>query len=185
MSASDVVIVGAGHNGLVAANYLAKAGLRLVVVERSDRVGGACVTDEIAPGFKVSGAAYVSGLFRPQIIEDLELGKFGLRQVAFDPQGFCPFPDGRYLLLWSDGKKTAKEIAKFSKKDAAAYPKYEAMWAVVYELVETMCLARPVPIAALGSLLRRPEAEDLLRRLLFYSAEEFLDEYFRTDEVQD
>src|SRR5712692_5292835 len=118
MVSADVVIIGAGHNGLVAANYLARAGLRVVIVERSDRVGGACVTDEIAPGFRVSAAAYVSGLFRLQIIEDLELAKFGLRQVAFDPQGFCPFPDGRHLLLWSDDEKTAKEIAKFSKKDA-------------------------------------------------------------------
>src|SRR5881628_19855 len=72
MAERDAVVIGAGHNGLVAANYLAKAGLRVLVVERSDRVGGACVTDEIAPGFKVSAAAYVSGLFRPQIIEDLE-----------------------------------------------------------------------------------------------------------------
>jgi len=95
----DAVVIGAGHNGLVAANYLAKAGLRVTVVERSDRVGGASVTDEIAPGFKVSAAAYVSGLFRPQIIEDLDLAGYGLRQIAFDPQQFCPFPDGRYLLL--------------------------------------------------------------------------------------
>src|SRR6266571_4085489 len=184
MAERDAVVIGAGHNGLVAANYLAKAGLRVLVVERSERVGGACVTDEIAPGFKVSAAAYVSGLFRPQIIEDLELAKFGLRQVAFDPQGFCPFPNGRHLLLWSDGKKTAKEIAKFSKKDAAAYPKYEAMWAEVYDLVEPMLLAPPVPIAELVSLLRGPEAEDLLRRLLFYSAEELLDEYFESDQVK-
>ena len=184
MSSADVVIVGAGHNGLVAANYLAKAGLRVVVAERSDRVGGACVTDEIAPRFKVSAAAYVSGLFRPQIIEDLELRKFGLRQVAFDPQAFCPFPDGRHLLLWFDGERTAKEIAKFSKKDSIAYPKYEAMWADVYELVEPMLLAPPVPVAELVSLLQGPEAEDLLRRLLFYSAEELLDEYFESDEVK-
>jgi phytoene dehydrogenase-like protein len=184
MTSADVIIIGAGHNGLVAANYLGKAGLRVIVAERADRVGGACVTDEIAPGFRVSAAAYVSGLFRPQIIEELELRKFGLRQVAFDPQGFCPFPDGRHLLLWYDGKRTAKEIAKFSKKDAVAYPKYEAMWAEVYDLVEPMLLAPPVPIADLVSLLRGPEAEDLLRRLLFYSAEELLDEYFESDEVK-
>src|SRR5207247_8604796 len=102
MASVDVVIIGAGHNGLVAANYLARAGLRVIVIERSDRVGGACVTDEIAPGFKVSAAAYVSGLFRPQIIEDLELKRFGLRQVAFDPQAFCPFPAGRSLRLGYD-----------------------------------------------------------------------------------
>src|SRR5437870_13199016 len=85
-------------------------------------------------------------------------------------------------MRWSDGEKTAREIAKFSKKDAAAYPKYEAMWAEVYDLVEPMLLAPPVPIADLVSLLRGPEAEDLLRRLLFYSAEERLDEYYECDE---
>src|SRR3989475_12553930 len=170
MAPVDLVVIGAGHNGLVAANYLAKAGLRVIVVERSDRLGGACVTDEISPGFKVSAAAYVSGLFRPQIIDDLELAKFGLRQVAFDPQGFCPFPDGRHLLLWSDSKKTAKEIAKFSKKDAAAYPKYEAMWAEDYDLVEPMHLAPPVPVPDHVSHLRGPGAQELLRHLPFYSA---------------
>src|SRR5207247_7575045 len=127
MASVDVVIIGAGHNGLVAANYLARAGLRVIVIERSDRVGGACVTDEIAPGFRVSAAAYVTGLFRPKIIEDLELKKFGLRQVPFHPQAFCPFSDGRALRLWYDGEETAAEIAKFSKKDAKAYPAYEAM----------------------------------------------------------
>src|SRR5207245_4905051 len=124
---------------------------------------------------KVSAAAYVSGLFRPQIIEDLELTKFGLRQVAFDPQGVCPFPDGRHLLLWYEGKKTAKEIAKFSKKDAARYPEYEAMWADVYDLVEPMLLAAPVRVADLVSLLHGAEAEDVLRRLLFCGPEELFD----------
>ena len=126
MPAFDAIIIGAGHNGLVAANYLAQAGLRVAVLERSDRVGGACVTDEIAPGFRVSAAAYVSGLFRPQIIEDLELAKYGFRQIAFDPQAFCPFPDGRHLFLWGDVERTCKEIARLSKKDAEAYRAYEA-----------------------------------------------------------
>lgn len=178
------MVIGAGHNGLVAANYLAKANLRVAVVERADRVGGASVTDEIAPGFKVSAAAYVSGLFRPQIIEDLELAKYGLRQIAFDPQQFCPFPDGRYLLLWSDLERTCKEIARFSKKDADGYRKYAAFWDSFYELIEPMLLSPPAPIADLADLMRGPEAEELLRRLLFYSAEELLDEYFESPEVK-
>lgn len=178
------MVIGGGHNGLVAANYLAKAGLRVVVVERSDRVGGACVTDEIAPGFKVSAAAYVSGLFRPQIIEELELAKYGLRQIAFDPQQFCPFPDGRALLLWSDVERTCKEVARFSKKDAEAYRRYTAFWDSFYELMEPMMLSPPVPVADLADLMRGAEAEELLRRLLFYSAEELLDEYFESPEVK-
>lgn len=178
------MVVGAGHNGLVAANYLAKAGLRVAVVERSDRVGGACVTDEIAPGFKVSAAAYVSGLFRPQIIQDLELEKFGLRQIAFDPQAFCPFPDRRYLLLWSDVERTCKEIRRFSKKDAEAYRRFSDFWSSFYDLIEPMLLSPPAAVADLMDLMRGPEAEELLRRLLFYSAEELLDEYFESPEVK-
>ena len=180
----DVIVIGAGHNGLVAAAYLAKAGLRVAVVERSDRLGGASVTDEIAPGFRVSAAAYVSGLFRPQIIEELELEKYGLRQIAFDPQAFCPFPDGRYLLLWNEVERTCKEIARFSKKDAEGYRKYAAFWASLYELIEPMLLSPPAPIADLVDLMRGPEAEELIRRLLFYSAEELLDEYFESPEVK-
>ncbi|HLE54446.1 MAG TPA: NAD(P)/FAD-dependent oxidoreductase [Thermoplasmata archaeon] len=184
MPAFDAIIIGAGHNGLVAANYLAQAGLRVAVLERSDRVGGACVTDEIAPGFRVSAAAYVSGLFRPQIIEDLELAKYGFRQIAFDPQAFCPFPDGRHLFLWSDVERTCKEIARFSKKDAEAYRGYEAFWASFYELIEPVLLTPPAHFADLVGLLRDPEAEELLRRLLFYSAEDLLDEYFESSEVK-
>lgn len=178
------MVIGAGHNGLVAANYLAKAGLHVAVVERSDRVGGASVTDEIAPGFRVSAAAYVSGLLRPQIIEDLELERFGLRQIAFDPQQFCPFPDRRYLLVWSDTERTCNEIARFSRKDAEAYRRFSDFWASFYELIEPMLLTSPAPVADLMDLLRGPEAEELLRRLLFYSAEDLLDEYFESPEVK-
>src|SRR6267143_4291144 len=179
----DAVVIGAGHNGLVAANYLAKAGLDVILVERSDRVGGACVTDEIAPGFKVSAAAYVTGLFRPSIIEDLELATFGLRQVAFDPQAFCPFPDGRSLRLWRDLDRTCQEIRTFSKADADAYLAYDRMWSEVYDLIEPMLLAPPVPIADLASFIQGPDAEEPFRRLLFFSAEDLLREYFESEEV--
>ncbi len=180
----DAVVIGAGHNGLVAATYLAKAGLAVLVLERSDRVGGAAVTDEILPGFKVSASAYVSGLLRPQVIDDLELARYGLRQIAFDPQAFCPFPDGRSLLLWSDVERTCKEIARFSDRDAQAYRRYDAFWGSFYELIEPTLLTPPAPIADLIGLMRGPEAEELLRRLLFYSAEELLDEYFESPEIK-
>ena len=183
MADADAVIIGAGHNGLVAANYLSRAGLKVVVLERSKQVGGACVTEEIAPGFRVSAAAYVSGLFRPQIIADLDLARYGLKQVAFDPQAFCPFPDGRSLRLWYDPARTAAEIGAFSERDAVAYPRYEAMWSQVHDLIEPMLLRPPVPVSDLGGLLRDPEAEELFRRLLFYSAEDLLREYFESEEI--
>src|SRR5215468_3428443 len=111
----DAIVIGAGHNGLVTACYLAKAGWRVLVLERRPVVGGACVTEEVFPGFKVSTAAYVNSLFRPEIIRDLRL----------------------------DRELTLREIAKFSGRDAENYPKYEAMLERVAALVEPTLTARP------------------------------------------
>jgi phytoene dehydrogenase-like protein len=139
----DVVIVGAGHNGLVAAAYLARAGWRVLVVERRDIVGGACVTEELWPGFKVSTAAYVNSLFRPEIIRDLQLDRLGFELLTRNPSSFTPFPDGTSLTLGPDRDWTAREIAKFSKRDAEALPRYEAMLERVAALVEPTLLQTP------------------------------------------
>src|SRR5947209_6941858 len=128
MAASyDAIIIGAGHNGLVTACYLARAGRRVLVLERRYLVGGACVTEEVFPGFKVSTAAYVNSLFRKEITRDLRLQDYGFEVLERSPSSFSPFPDGRHLMLGPDAELTRKEIAKFSAKDAEAYPKYEAM----------------------------------------------------------
>jgi len=102
MAQTDAIVVGGGHNGLVAAAYLAKAGLHVMVLERRPIVGGACVTEEIHPGFKVSTLAYVCGLLRPEIKADLDLASFGLEEHAYDPALFHPFPDRRFLLYRND-----------------------------------------------------------------------------------
>src|SRR6516165_147981 len=94
----DAIIVGAGHNGLVTACYLARARRRVLVLERRPIVGGACVTEEVFPGFKVSTAAYVNSLFRPEIIRDLRLHDHGFALLARNPSSFSPFLDGRYLM---------------------------------------------------------------------------------------
>jgi phytoene dehydrogenase-like protein len=98
----DTIIVGAGHNGLTTAAYLARAGQRVLVLERRDLVGGCCVTEELWPGYKISTAAYVNSLLRPEIIRDLELKRHGFAMLPRNPSSFTPFPDGRYLLLGPD-----------------------------------------------------------------------------------
>src|SRR5262249_60839023 len=121
------IIVGAGHNGLVTSCYLARSGWKVLVLERRSLVGGACVTEETFPGFKVSTAAYVNSLFRKEIIRDLRLADYGFAMLERSPSSFTPLPDGRYLLLGPDGEMNRREIAKFSVRDAENYPKYEAM----------------------------------------------------------
>src|SRR5215475_788880 len=114
----DAIVIGAGHNGLVTACYLARARWRVLVLERRPVVGGACVTEETFPGFKVSTAAYVNSLFRKEIIRDLRLHEYGFALLERNPSSFTPFPDGRSLLMGPDRDMTLREIAKFSARDA-------------------------------------------------------------------
>jgi phytoene dehydrogenase-like protein len=132
----DAIIIGGGHNGLVTACYLAKKRWKVLVLERRYIVGGACVTEEAFPGFKVSTAAYVNSLFRPEIIRDLRLKDYGYEALERNPSSFSPFPDGRYLLMGPDAQLNLREIAKFSTRDAEAYPKYEKMLERVASVVE-------------------------------------------------
>jgi len=193
----DAIIIGAGHNGLVTAAYLAKAGQKVLVLERRELVGGCCVTEEVWPGFKVSTAAYVNSLLRPEIIRDLELKTYGFEMLPRSPSSFTPYPDGRYLMMGPDKAMTQREIAKFSAKDAEAYPKYEAMLTRVADFLEPMLVQTPPdPFAnRVGDLwkmaktgwgfrgLGRDVATDAVE-IMTGAATPILDRWFESDELK-
>src|SRR5260370_7825690 len=139
----DSIIVGGGHNGLVAAAYLARGGRRVLVLERRELLGGCAVTEEIWPGYRVSTAAYLTSLLQERIVQDLELARFGYQVDAKDPAFFSAFPDGRHFFMWQDRAKTLAEIAKFSRRDAEVYPAYEDQLERLSQVVEGLLLVTP------------------------------------------
>lgn len=145
----DAIVIGGGHNGLVCAAYLAKAGQKVCVLERRHVLGGCATTEELWPGYKVSTAAYVISLFLPQIIRELKLKQYGLTILPRSPSSFTPLPDGRSLLLGADPALCQREIAKFSMADATAYPRYNAFLervAAVLEPVLSQAAPDPLPL---------------------------------------
>jgi len=141
---ADVVVIGGGHNGLVAAAYLARAGMNTVVVERRPVLGGACSTEAVWPGYRVSRAAYVVGLLRPIVARELGLASRGLKMLRRAPSSFTPLPDGRGLILGADMAANCDQIRQFSQYDAERYPRYERFLDRVARVLEPT-LDRPPP----------------------------------------
>src|SRR5207237_5005682 len=139
----DAIVVGAGHNGLVTAGYLARARYRVLVLERRHIVGGACVTEAVFPGYRVSTAAYLVSLLQERVVKDLELRRFGYAVLPKDPAYFAPYLDGRYMFMYSDQRRTCAELARFSRRDAGRYPAYERFIERVARFVEPMLLEAP------------------------------------------
>ncbi|MEX1097071.1 MAG: NAD(P)/FAD-dependent oxidoreductase [Planctomycetales bacterium] len=151
----DCIIIGGGHNGLVCANYLALAGWKVLVLERRPLVGGACVTEELWPGYKVSTASYVVSLLRSEIVRDLELARHGYKVLPRNPSSFTPLDDGRWLLLGPDPELNRREIARFSAKDAEAFPRYEAFLERVAACIDPLLDLTPPDLLPLPADWRR------------------------------
>jgi phytoene dehydrogenase-like protein len=197
MADLDAIVIGAGHNGLTCAAYMAMAGLKVHVQERRPLLGGACVTEEFYPGFRNSTAAYTVSLLQPKIIRELRLHDHGLRVVERRAQNFLPLPDGRYLLM-GEGR-SQHEIAKFSVKDAQRYPAYrDEIGKVAGVLRSTMLNAPPNfrldnvsevwrelgSLFAIGGNLWKAGALKAAFRLLRKSAGELLDGWFDSDPIK-
>jgi phytoene dehydrogenase-like protein len=192
----DVIIIGGGHNGLVTAAYLAREGRRVLVLEARERVGGCAVTEEIWPGYRVSTASYLSSLMQEKVVRELELERFGYAVDAKDPAFFSPFPDGTHLFMWQDRAKTLAEIAKFSKRDAEVYPKYEERLERLAIVAESLLLTTPPPfppkatdlphyLKLIGKMKGLSSTEIVaLVKIFTQSAAEFLDEWFESEQLK-
>src|ERR1700674_2970459 len=189
----DVIVIGGGHNGLVNAAYLARAGKKVLVVERRHILGGAACTEEIVPGFKFSVCSYVVSLLRPEIIRDLDLPRHGLEILPLDGT-FTPMPSGDYLWRVNDHGKTHREIARHSRVDAEAYDEFgKAMQAMGRFVKPILSMVPPDPstlnprelmkLLFLGRRFQKLPTEDKYNQvqLMTMSAADFLDQWFETD----
>src|SRR3954462_6810680 len=153
-----VIIVGGGHNGLVTAFYLAKAGFKPLVLESRSIVGGCATTEEIAPGFRCSTLAHSTGPLRGDVARDMQLERHGLKMVRSDLRVFAPAPDGRAISIYNDAEKSAQSIAKFSGKDAVQYKEFQKVLARIGPVLGELMSMTPPSI-------KSPKAADLLGML--------------------
>jgi phytoene dehydrogenase-like protein len=192
-SSYDVIVIGGGHNGLVNATYLARAGKRVLVLERRHVLGGAAVTEEVFPGFKFSVASYVVSLMRPEIIQELDLRRHGMEVYPLDGT-FTPMPNGDYLWRVDDHAKTHREIARHSQRDADVYEEYaKVMFAMARFVKPVLAMTPPNPDAldfrslkdlfSLATDFRRLSHKEKTAfvRLMTESAADFVEEWFETD----
>ena len=189
----DAIVVGGGHNGLTTTAYLAKAGLRVVCLERRDILGGACVTEELWPGARVSRCSYVVSMLQPKIVSDLELERYGYKAIPLDP-AYVSLTEEGPIFFFNETDRTAESIARYSKADAAAYPEFEGLMDRAARFVKPMMLREAPALGSkapgdLAALLReagrmagfsKREIHELVR-VFTMSVGDLLDDYFELD----
>ncbi len=180
----DTIVIGAGHNGLIAAAYLARAGKRVAVLERRDVIGGATITEEHFPGYQLSTCSYVCSLLLAEVVEELEIVKHGYDVRPFDPQIFSPQPDGSYFMSFLDGEKTRAELERFSPNDADAWGPYWDRWERIIQRAWPLIMGPPPSLGDLEKAFDGPGGQDDLRLLLFGSVTDILDQYFESDAIK-
>ncbi len=183
----DAIVIGGGHNGLIAACYLAKAGQRVCVLERRDIVGGACVTEEVWPGYQVSTAAYLCSLLRPEIVRDLQLERYGFEAYRRETAGFAPFPDGRSLFLYADAAPTRRALEAFCRDtpgDVDAYFQFEADVERAAEIMDGWLLRAAPSERELQAAFAAQGASELYAAFVTGSARAMLDARFASDALK-
>jgi phytoene dehydrogenase-like protein len=193
----DAIVVGGGHNGLTAAAYLARAGLSALVLERREMVGGCCVTEEIAPGCRVSTTSYIASMLRPEVIQDLHLVDHGLRMVPCDPAIQVPFPDGHVVPWWADRERAKKEFSKISAKDAEQFVRVDDQLKKLARYLQKFFLEPPPEIDTrsiggwgdlfrVGTRFRRISSDEISQLVTFLTGSlgEFLDHNYESDKIK-
>ena len=180
----DAIIVGGGHNGLVAAAYLARAGLNVLVLERRHIVGGACATEELFDGYHISSCAYLVHALQDKVVRDLDLYGHGYELYRRDPYYIVPLEGGRVVRLWNDVAKTCEEFEQFSKADAEGYAKWDRFWRKAAELFAPFQLTEPPALDELRRQIAGTAQETLLDCLARGTLIELLDDCFQTDEAK-
>lgn len=192
----QTIVVGGGHNGLTCAAYLARGGQRVLVLERRSRLGGASVTEEVWPGYRVSTLSYVVSLLRPAVVRELQLARFGYRVYPLDPAYFMPFPDGRHLLFWEEPERAAEELRRFSPADAEALTDYDRTLGELVGLVRPLLDRTPPRLPprlpgdlsrglSLGAhLLRHRRRWSKLADILTMSVADYLSQWFSDEAVK-